>query len=119
MPSLQSWQEAISPSDLYFNSSTIQLRNHHYPPGGLNTSNFANSSKGMGEMTIAAERWYKVGLEITTNLLINLKSCRCLTKPILWQIFPLGAIQHKFSRLTSTNQKYSSIGVEAASLTDS
>lgn len=70
MPSLQSWQEAISPSDLYFNSSTIQLRNHHYPPGGLNTSNFANSSKGMGEMTIAAERWYKVSSEITVDVVI-------------------------------------------------
>ena len=57
MPSLQSWQEAVSPSELYFNSSTIMLRNHHYPSGNLNTSNYANSSEGMGEMTIAAERW--------------------------------------------------------------
>ncbi|KAL2048389.1 hypothetical protein N7G274_000300 [Stereocaulon virgatum] len=60
MPSLQSWQEAVSSEDLYFNSTTIQLRNHHYPPGGLNTSNFANTSKGMGEMTIAAETWYPI-----------------------------------------------------------
>lgn len=60
MPSLQSWQQALSPEDLYFNSSTIVLRNHHNPPGGLNTSNFANSSEGMAQMTIAAERWYPV-----------------------------------------------------------
>ncbi|KAL9101422.1 MAG: hypothetical protein Q9163_003314 [Psora crenata] len=60
MPSLQTWQQAISPEDLYFNSSTIVLRNHHYPPGDLNISNFLNSSKGMGEMTIAAQRWYPV-----------------------------------------------------------
>lgn len=58
MPSLQTWQQAVSPNDLYFNSSVIQLRNHHYPAGGLNTSNFANTSKGMGEMTIAAQIWY-------------------------------------------------------------
>ncbi|TLD37054.1 glycoside hydrolase family protein [Venturia nashicola] len=58
MPSLQSWQQAIAPEDLHFNSSTIQLRNHHYPSGGLNTSNYANSTKGMAEMTIAAQRWY-------------------------------------------------------------
>jgi beta-mannosidase len=58
MPSLQSWQQAVSPEDLHFNSSTIQLRNHHYPSGGLNTTNFANSTKGMAEMTIAAQRWY-------------------------------------------------------------
>jgi beta-mannosidase len=60
MPSLQSWQQAVAPEDLYFNSTVIQLRNHHYPSGGLNTSNFANSTKGMGEMTIAAQRWYPV-----------------------------------------------------------
>lgn len=60
MPSLQTWQQALSPADLYFNSTTIVLRNHHNPPGGLNTSNFANSSEGMGQMTIAAERWYPV-----------------------------------------------------------
>ena len=60
MPSLQTWQQAISPADLHFNSTTIVLRNHHYPPGGVNTSNFANSSKGMGEMTIAAQRYYPV-----------------------------------------------------------
>jgi len=60
MPSLQTWQQAVPPADLYFNSTTIQLRNHHYSPGGLNISNFPNTTKGMGEMTIAAERWYPV-----------------------------------------------------------
>ncbi|KAG0651487.1 Mannanase A [Hyphodiscus hymeniophilus] len=58
MPSLQTWQQAVSPEDLHFNSSVIQLRNHHYPAGGPFTDNFANSSKGMGEMTIAAEMYY-------------------------------------------------------------
>ncbi|KAK6858452.1 glycoside hydrolase family 2 protein [Apiospora arundinis] len=28
------------------------------PPGGLNTTNYRNTSKGMAEMTIAAQRWY-------------------------------------------------------------
>ncbi|KAF2472087.1 putative beta-mannosidase [Lindgomyces ingoldianus] len=60
MPSLQTWQQAVDPSDLHFNSSVITLRNHHYPSGGLNTSNYVNGSKGMGEMTIAAQRWYPV-----------------------------------------------------------
>jgi beta-mannosidase len=60
MPSLQTWRQAIAPEDLHFNSSVIQLRNHHYPAGGLNTTNFANTTKGMGEMTIAAQRWYPV-----------------------------------------------------------
>ncbi|KAF2096417.1 putative beta-mannosidase [Rhizodiscina lignyota] len=58
MPSLQSWQDVLEPSDWHFNSSTVVLRNHHYPPGGPFTDNFANASKGMGEMTIAVERWY-------------------------------------------------------------
>ncbi|MCJ1422575.1 hypothetical protein MMC29_000455 [Sticta canariensis] len=60
MPSLQTWRQAVSPSDLHFNSTTIQLRNHHYPPGDRNISNFVNTTKGMGEMTIAAQRWYPV-----------------------------------------------------------
>ena len=89
MPSLQSWQEAISPSDLYFNSSIIQLRNHHYPPGGLNTSNFANSSKGMGEMTIAAERWYKVSLDITGNVLVYLRCTGALQSRFCGKFFRL------------------------------
>lgn len=60
MPSVDSWLPVLPPEELHFNSSTIQLRNHHYPSGGLNTSNFANSTKGMGEMTIAAEMYYPV-----------------------------------------------------------
>lgn len=60
MPSLQSWQQAISAEDLYFNSTTILSRNHHNPPGGLSTTNFTNSLMGMGQMTIAAQRWYPV-----------------------------------------------------------
>ena len=58
MPSLQTWQQALDPADLYFNSSTIVLRNHHYPPGDTNTTNFHNGSLGMGEMTRAVEEWY-------------------------------------------------------------
>ncbi|KAJ0118617.1 hypothetical protein J7T55_012869 [Diaporthe amygdali] len=60
MPSMESWLPVLPEEELHFNSSTIQLRNHHYPSGGLNTSNFANSTKGMGEMTIAAELYYPV-----------------------------------------------------------
>lgn len=60
MPSLQSWQQVIPESQLYFNSSYVQLRNRHYPPGGLNTTNYYNSSLGMGEMTRAAIEWYPV-----------------------------------------------------------
>ncbi|KAI6083436.1 glycoside hydrolase family 2 protein [Hypoxylon rubiginosum] len=58
MPSINSWRQAVAEEDLTFNSSTIMLRNHHYPAGSLDTSNFANSSKGMGEMTIAAQMYY-------------------------------------------------------------
>ncbi|KAK2611974.1 hypothetical protein QQS21_001939 [Conoideocrella luteorostrata] len=60
MPSLPTWREAISEEDLHFNSSTIMLRNHHYPAGGLNISNYRNSSKGMAEMTLAVERYYPI-----------------------------------------------------------
>lgn len=58
MPSLDSWRPVLPAGELHFNSSTVQLRNHHYPPGGLDTANFANTTKGMGEMTVAAERYY-------------------------------------------------------------
>lgn len=58
MPSLQTWQQAVEPEDLHFNSTTIRLRNHHYPSGGTNTSNFVQSDMGMAEMTIAAETYY-------------------------------------------------------------
>lgn len=58
MPSLQSWRQAIPESELYFNSTMIMLRNHHYPAGGPFTDNFANSSKGQAEMTLAVQRYY-------------------------------------------------------------
>ncbi|KAI1102051.1 glycoside hydrolase family 2 protein [Jackrogersella minutella] len=60
MPSINSWKQAVATEDLSFNSSTVMLRNHHYPSGGLNTTNFKNSSMGMGEMTIAAQLYYPV-----------------------------------------------------------
>ncbi|EPE33363.1 (Trans)glycosidase [Glarea lozoyensis ATCC 20868] len=60
MPSLQSWQQVLSPEDLHFNSTTIVLRNHHYPAGGPLTDNFHSPLHGMGEMTLAAQRYYPV-----------------------------------------------------------
>ena len=58
MPSLQTWRSYVPESELSFNSNTIIYRNRHYPPGCLNITNYLNTSKGMGEMTIAAETWY-------------------------------------------------------------
>ncbi|KAI1773308.1 glycoside hydrolase family 2 protein [Hypoxylon cercidicola] len=58
MPSINSWRQAVAEEDLSFNSSTVVLRNHHYPAWGLNTTNYNNASKGMGEMTIAVEMYY-------------------------------------------------------------
>lgn len=58
MPSLETWQEALDPEYLHFNSSVIQLRNHHYPSGGLYTDNYVNGTKGLVEMTLAVERYY-------------------------------------------------------------
>ena len=58
MPSLQTWRDYVPEDELSFNSTTIVYRNRHYPPGGLNTTNYANTSKGMGEMTTAAQTWY-------------------------------------------------------------
>ena len=60
MPSLQTWRGYVPKEELYFNSTTIIYRNRHYPPGGLNITNYANTSKGMGEMTTAAQTWYPV-----------------------------------------------------------
>lgn len=57
MPSLQTWRTAIDEKDLYFNSSVIVSRNHHYPPGGL-VANVSKSLQGMGEMTTAVEMYY-------------------------------------------------------------
>ncbi|KAL5429282.1 hypothetical protein PMIN06_012743 [Paraphaeosphaeria minitans] len=60
MPSLQSWQQAVAPEDLSFNSSVVMLRDHHPPAGGVNTSNFYNASFGQGQMTMAVEEWYPI-----------------------------------------------------------
>ncbi|CAI7634788.1 unnamed protein product [Penicillium glandicola] len=60
MPSLQTWQQAIDDKDLHFNSSTIMLRNHHYPPNGPDTHSYKRSSAGMAEMTLAVERYYPI-----------------------------------------------------------
>lgn len=60
MPSLQTWKQALDSKDLHFNSSTIMLRNHHYPSGSTNATNYANSSRGMGEMTSAVEQYYPI-----------------------------------------------------------
>ncbi|KAE8356463.1 glycoside hydrolase superfamily [Aspergillus coremiiformis] len=60
MPSLQTWQQAVDPEDLHFNSTTVMLRNHHYPPADTATDNFRNTSLGMGEMTLGVQRYYPV-----------------------------------------------------------
>ena len=60
MPSVQSWRQQISESDLSFNSSVVILRDHHDPSGGLNTSNYRNSSFGQAQMTEAVQLWYPV-----------------------------------------------------------
>ncbi|PLN77271.1 beta-mannosidase mndA [Aspergillus taichungensis] len=60
MPSVQTWQQAVAPEDLHFNSSVVVLRNHHYVVGSLDTDNYANSSRGMGEMTMGVERYYPI-----------------------------------------------------------
>ena len=49
MPSLQAWQQALSPADPYSNSTTIELLNHRYPPEGLNISNFPNITRSLRE----------------------------------------------------------------------
>ncbi|KAH8809318.1 glycoside hydrolase family 2 protein [Xylogone sp. PMI_703] len=60
MPSLASWQQAIDPEDLEFNSTVIVFRNHHSPMGGLSTTNTANSLPGMGQMTMAVQTYYPI-----------------------------------------------------------
>ncbi|KAF2204863.1 putative beta-mannosidase [Delitschia confertaspora ATCC 74209] len=59
MPSLQTWLQAVSPSDLSFDNPTVILRNHHYPQGSL-AQNLDNPSRGMEEMEDAARLWYPV-----------------------------------------------------------
>jgi beta-mannosidase len=58
MPSTQSWLQAIDPTDLDLNSTIVRLRNHHYPPGGLDNSNFGPADMGMKEMIEAARMYY-------------------------------------------------------------
>jgi beta-mannosidase len=60
MPSTQSWLQAVDPADLDLNSTIVRLRNHHYPPGGLDTANFAAADQGMEEMINAAQMFYPV-----------------------------------------------------------
>lgn len=60
MPSVDTWRPVLREDEMSFNSTTVLLRNHHYPAGGLFTDNFANSTKGMGEMTVAAQLYYPV-----------------------------------------------------------
>jgi beta-mannosidase len=90
MPSLESWREAVSEEDLYFNSSTIQLRNHHYPSGGLNTTNFHNTSLGMGEMTVAAQLYYPTPNK--TDSIANFSSW-CFTTQVFQADFYKSQIQ--------------------------
>jgi beta-mannosidase len=58
MPSVASLKQAVPNEELHFNSSVITLRNHHYPSGGLNTTNLNNATKGMGEMTVPVQMYY-------------------------------------------------------------
>lgn len=60
MPSIQTWREQISEQYLSFNSSVVTLRDHHPPPGNLNTSNYDNATIGQAQMTEAVELWYPV-----------------------------------------------------------
>lgn len=57
MPSLQTWLQAIDPSDLNFESDVIALRNHHYPVGGL-AQDPTNGRQGVNEMITAIQTWY-------------------------------------------------------------
>lgn len=58
MPSVSSFRNVVPEDELFFNSTTILLRNKHYPSKSLSTTNFDNSSLGMGEMTRAVQVYY-------------------------------------------------------------
>jgi beta-mannosidase len=58
VPSIQSWRQQISEKDLHFNSTVIMLRNQHYPPGGLNSTDTEKSAIGQGQMTKAVQTWF-------------------------------------------------------------
>lgn len=68
MPSVPSFRTVVPEDELTFNSTTILLRNKHYPSGSLNTSNFANSTLGMGEMTRAVQAWYPAPANLSEPL---------------------------------------------------
>jgi hypothetical protein len=85
MPFLQTWQQAPDPADLYFNSNTIVPRNHHYPPGGLNTSNFLTTTTGVVEMTLAIEQYYPILVSDNADLPSRLLSHpNHLLSPRIW-----------------------------------
>ncbi|OIW30141.1 glycoside hydrolase family 2 protein [Coniochaeta ligniaria NRRL 30616] len=65
MPSVSSFRTVMAEDELTFNSTTILLRNKHYPSKSLNTTNFANSTLGMGEMTRAVQAWYPTPANIS------------------------------------------------------
>jgi len=79
MPSFETWESSVAAEDLTFNSTTILLRNHHDPASSPAENNFANSTKGMGEMTIAAQLYYPTPDK--TDSIANF-SAWCLTTQI-------------------------------------
>ncbi|KAB5545732.1 glycoside hydrolase family 2 protein [Coniochaeta sp. 2T2.1] len=74
MPSVSSFRNVVPEDELFFNSTTIMLRNKHYPSKSLNTTNFANSSLGMGEMTRAVQAWYPTPANLSDDPVANLSS---------------------------------------------
>ncbi|KAL0576527.1 hypothetical protein V5O48_005447 [Marasmius crinis-equi] len=57
MPSIYTWQEALTaPEDFTFNSTVVMSRDHHPPAGGLSFPN-PNAPEGQREMTLAVETW--------------------------------------------------------------
>ncbi|CCC09001.1 hypothetical protein SMACR_03170 [Sordaria macrospora] len=57
---ISAYPRVLPADELCFNSTTITLRNHHYPSGSLNTSDFNHGSNGMREMTMAVEMYYPI-----------------------------------------------------------
>ncbi|AEO66261.1 glycoside hydrolase family 2 protein [Thermothielavioides terrestris NRRL 8126] len=58
MPSVASWRRVVPDDELWFNSTTVMLRNHHPPAQGLSVNNTQNASIGQAEMTMAVQRYY-------------------------------------------------------------
>ncbi|KAF2869715.1 putative beta-mannosidase A [Massariosphaeria phaeospora] len=90
MPSLQSWEQAVGPDDLRFDSAPVLLRNHHPPPGGLDIANFAAANMGQAQMTEAAQMYYPV--PNTTDTRANF-SAWCHTTQIFQADFYKSQIQ--------------------------